>query len=170
MARQGRSGRGSAPSRPMSRPTVSAAKPAPVQQSRSASTTAMPTQRTGPPATTGAQGAPAGVPAVQGPSSGGGGMLSNIVSTGMGVALGHQISNGISSMFGGGAAESAAPAAAAEAATQSTSSAQNSWGQANCDADVKQFTKCMDDHKGNMDICGWYLSQLKACQQAANQY
>jgi len=93
-------------------------------------------------------------------------MMSNIISTGMGVALGHQISNGISSMFGGGSAEPPAEAApAADAATQ-----DNSWGKTNCDADVKQFTKCMDDNKGNMDICGWYLSQLKACQQAAKEY
>jgi len=69
-------------------------------------------------------------------------------------------------MFGGGSA--AEPPAAADSASQDmassgqTSASQNSWGQTNCDADVKQFTKCMDDNKGNMDICGWYLSQLKA--------
>lgn len=173
MARSGRSGGGSRPVRGGSRPTMPAAKPAPSPiQARSASTSAMPANQTAfgrpaasVPAKTGTQ---AGVPAVQQPQTGGGGgMLSNIVSTGMGVALGHQISNGISSMFGGSAEP---PAAAAAPPAQDSFSSQSSWGQANCEADVKQFTKCMDDNKGNLDICGWYLSQLKACQQAAKEY
>jgi len=28
----------------------------------------------------------------------------------------------------------------------------------------------MDDNSGNMQICGWYLDQLKACQVAASPY
>jgi hypothetical protein len=28
----------------------------------------------------------------------------------------------------------------------------------------------MDQNQGDLNICGWYLDQLKACQQAANQY
>lgn len=66
-------------------------------------------------------------------------------------------------MFGGGSAEPPAADAppAQDLATQG-GAAQNSWGQTKCDADVKQFTTCMNDHKGNMDICGWYLSQLQA--------
>jgi coiled-coil-helix-coiled-coil-helix domain-containing protein 2 len=39
-----------------------------------------------------------------------------------------------------------------------------------CAADVKNFTRCMDENQGNMGICGWYLDQLKACQQAARPY
>jgi len=172
MARSGRSGGGSRPARagaPVSRrPTVPASNPAPTQ-TRSATTSAYPGKPAGPPA---APGQAAGVPAVSGAPAAGGGMMSNIISTGMGVALGHQISNGISSMFGGGSAEppaADAPPPASELSTQG-GAAQNSWGQATCDADVKQFTKCMDDNRGNMDICGWYLSQLKACQQAAKEY
>lgn len=79
MARQGRSGGGSRPSRPVgARPTVPAAKPAPVQN-RPATTAAMP-RSAGPPA---APGAAPGVPAVQQSGGAGGGMMSNIISTGM---------------------------------------------------------------------------------------
>jgi hypothetical protein len=28
----------------------------------------------------------------------------------------------------------------------------------------------MDEHNGNMQICNWYLEQLKACQAAASNY
>jgi hypothetical protein len=80
--------------------------------------------------------------------------------------------------FGGG---SSAPAevqqATAPAATQAMdnglyqSNASSGWAEAPaCEADVKAFRKCMDDNMGNMSICGWYLDQLKACQQAAQQY
>ena len=66
-------------------------------------------------------------------------------------------------MWGGGS--SSAPEASQDAGNNVGATSQNSqndnWGQARCDGDVKQFTKCMDDYKGNMDICGWYLTQLK---------
>lgn len=39
-----------------------------------------------------------------------------------------------------------------------------------CATDVKNFTRCMDENQGNMSICGWYMEQLKACQQAARPY
>lgn len=39
-----------------------------------------------------------------------------------------------------------------------------------CMTDVKNFTRCMDENQGNMSICGWYMEQLKACQQAARPY
>ncbi|KAF3353126.1 Sorbitol dehydrogenase [Verticillium dahliae VDG1] len=28
----------------------------------------------------------------------------------------------------------------------------------------------MDEQSGNMQICNWYLEQLKACQAAASNY
>merc|ERR1711964_424566 len=55
-------------------------------------------------------------------------------------------------------------------AAQGNEASQNSWGQRSCEVDAKQFTKCLDENQGNMQICGWYLEQLKACQQAASQY
>jgi coiled-coil-helix-coiled-coil-helix domain-containing protein 2 len=39
-----------------------------------------------------------------------------------------------------------------------------------CANDIKSFTECMNQNQGNMTICGYYLEQLKACQQAARQY
>lgn len=90
MPRSSRSGGGSRPARagaPLSgRPTVPAAKPAPVQ-TRPATTAAMPSSQygrpNGPPAAPGQQHQTSGVPAVPQTGGGGGGMLSNIVSTGM---------------------------------------------------------------------------------------
>ncbi|PHH85953.1 hypothetical protein CDD83_10943 [Cordyceps sp. RAO-2017] len=46
---------------------------------------------------------------------------------------------------------------------------QQQYGGGNCQSASLQFTKCMDEHGGNMQICNWYLEQLKACQAAANQ-
>lgn len=40
---------------------------------------------------------------------------------------------------------------------------QNSWGARSCEADAKQFTKCLDENQGNMQICSWYLEQLVSC-------
>ncbi|KAL2065402.1 hypothetical protein VTL71DRAFT_3072 [Oculimacula yallundae] len=153
MPRQGRSGGGRAPSRP----SVPSRQPAP-QQTRPATTAAYPpANRTA---------APPAAPAQQ--SSGGGSMLGNIASTAMGVAAGHGLSN---MLFGG--SSSSAPAEQAPqqngVAAQGNEQQNNSWGQS-CEVDAKQFTKCMDEHQGNMQICGWYLEQLKACQQAAKQY
>jgi len=65
-------------------------------------------------------------------------------------------------MFGGGASESPAEPTTTSTSPYGDNAQQNNFGQATCDADVKQFTKCMTDNNGNMDICGWYLSQLKA--------
>lgn len=42
--------------------------------------------------------------------------------------------------------------------------------QGACATDVRNFTQCMDQNKGDVNICGWYLEQLKACQQAARNY
>ncbi|KLO84497.1 small unique nuclear receptor co-repressor [Fusarium fujikuroi] len=41
--------------------------------------------------------------------------------------------------------------------------------QNNCAGVAQNFTKCMDENNGNMQICNWYLEQLKACQAAAGQ-
>ena len=79
--------------------------------------------------------------------------MSNIVSTAAGVGIGHAIGHGLTGLFGG----SSAPAEAAGAAATS----QETRGAAGCDADAKAFTKCMDDYKGDMTICSWYLDQLK---------
>lgn len=83
-----------------------------------------------------------------------------------GVAVGSSIGHAIGGMFsGGGSAE--APAQASPQAAQQTQNDQ--WGP-NCSLATKSFTNCMDEHQGNMSICGWYMEQLKACQAAASQY
>lgn len=104
--------------------------------------------------------------------------------------MGHTLSSAVGGIFGG----SSAPADAAPVAAQENSNTNNSsWGN-NCAGATQNFTKCMDDNSGNMNICGWYLEQLvsfhscflpglgravltwfchlfqKACQSAASQY
>ena len=85
-------------------------------------------------------------------------MLSNIVSTAAGVGIGHVIGHGLTGMFGGG---SSAPAAVDGAAAPATGNSNLDSRVGACDADAKAFTKCMDDYKGDMTACSWYLDQLK---------
>lgn len=87
-----------------------------------------------------------------------------------GVAVGSSIGHAIGGFFGGGSA--AAPAEAqqqqadmapatnayGDAAVQTTGG--NEWGARSCEVDARQFTKCLDENAGNMQICGWYLDQL----------
>jgi len=71
--------------------------------------------------------------------------------------VGHTLSSAVGGIFGGSSApEDAAPAAAA---TQDSNNNNSSWGN-NCAGATQNFTKCMDEHSGNMNICGWYLEQL----------
>jgi len=86
-------------------------------------------------------------------------MLSNIVSTAAGVGIGHAIGHGITGLFGGSSAPAATPETAAT--TQNTKVGM-------CDADAKAFTQCMDDYKGDMTACSWYLEQLKVLHPFTN--
>jgi hypothetical protein len=93
-----------------------------------------------------------------------------------GVAVGSSIGHAVGGWFGGG---SSAPADAAPQNTefaqahqdtvQMSQTSQMSTSGA-CGTDVNNFRKCMDENQGSLTICGWYLDQLKACQQAAGQY
>lgn len=172
MPRQGRSGRGSAPSRP----TVSApSRPSPsAQQTRPATTAAYPPRPAGaaPPAAPQAQ---AGAPQAQGSS--GPGLLGQVASTAAwvcnapdiiskvkcwsllcrGVAIGSSLGHAITGFFGGG---SSAPEAAQDNAVASQGQEKNQFGEPNCGFQVKSFTNCMDENQGNMSICNWYLEQL----------
>lgn len=97
-----------------------------------------------------------------------------LLTSNSGVAVGSSIGHAIGGFFGGGS--SSAPAQAQQADNEVTQQAQdgayqsNSWGARSCETDAKSFTKCLDENGGNMQICGWYLDQLKACQAAASQY
>lgn len=92
-----------------------------------------------------------------------------------GVAVGSSIGHAIGGFFGGGSA----PAEQQQAQTQQYDDFQqagqqqsynSSYGDANCETSAKNFTQCLDQNNGNMQICGWYLDQLKACQSAASRY
>jgi hypothetical protein len=73
----------------------------------------------------------------------------------IGSSIGHVVGNGISSLWGG-SSSAAEPAQATQAQAAQNNS---SWGN-NCAGATEQFTKCMDEQSGNMQICGWYLEQL----------
>ncbi|KAK9451674.1 uncharacterized protein V1518DRAFT_409216 [Limtongia smithiae] len=96
------------------------------------------------------------------------GLFAQMATTAAGVAVGsaagHAITGAIGGLFGG--SSSSAPVeqqAVAPAATQS-SFAPEEQGRS-CEVDARNFTKCLDENNGNMQICGWYLQQLKACQE-----
>ncbi|ROV93230.1 hypothetical protein VPNG_09561 [Cytospora leucostoma] len=155
MPRQRSSGGRAAPSRP----TVPArAHPAPTsqQQTRPATSYAAPTH----------QAPHQAPPAAAAPTSQGPGLFGQMASTAAGVAIGSSVGHAIGGLFSGGSSAPAPAEASPQAAQQSQ---QNEWGS-NCSAATKSFTNCMDEHQGNMSICGWYLDQLKACQAAASQY
>jgi hypothetical protein len=80
-----------------------------------------------------------------------------------GVAVGSSIGHAIGGMFGGGSSQ---PTEQQQSDTSITSpegqyaSTSGGYGTQSCDADAKNFTKCMDDYQGNMQVCSWYLEQL----------
>ena len=105
-----------------------------------------------------------------------------MASTAAGVAVGSSIGHAIGNLLtGGGSSSSApaeqqqqqapAPAPAMDTGLYQSASSSSAWDTpAACATDAQNFRKCMDEHQGNMTICGWYLDQLKACQAAAKQY
>ncbi|KAK9475188.1 uncharacterized protein V1510DRAFT_405749 [Dipodascopsis tothii] len=146
--------------------------PAPAPQRRQASTYAAPPRAAPPPpAPTPAAHAPAQPPMVapQQPS-----LFGQMASTAAGVAVGSTVGHALGGALGGifGGSSSSAPVESAPAAVPAA--AQQSYSQPAearaCDVDARAFTKCLDDNQGNMQICEWYLQQLKACQEAARPY
>ncbi|KAF5102071.1 hypothetical protein D0Z00_000531 [Geotrichum galactomycetum] len=150
----------------------------PMGQTRSASTVAAPRTAAAPPPapvshqTPAAPAAPAPVAAApQQP-----GLFAQMATTAAGVAVGsavgHTLGAGISSMFGG--SSSSAPAEPAQQAVAPAAPAQSTYNSSEtsraCEVDARNFTRCLDENNGNMQICDWYLQQLKACQQASSQY
>ncbi|MCJ1299112.1 hypothetical protein MMC08_001903 [Hypocenomyce scalaris] len=162
MPRQRRGSAAPARSAP-TRPTAAPARPnvtPPQPPSRGAATAAAPTTQK--PQAPGQQ------------SSGGSGLFGQMASTAAGVAVGSSIGHALGGFFGGGSSSSA-PAETQQADNAVASQAQdgtyqNNWGARSCEQDAKSFTQCLDQNQGNMQICGWYLEQLKACQSAASQY
>ncbi|KAI8722457.1 hypothetical protein NCS52_00389600 [Fusarium sp. LHS14.1] len=134
-----------------SRPTASAPAPKP-QQARPAATMAAPPPAAAHPPP---QAMPPQAAAPQGP-----GLFGQMASTAAGVAIGSSVGHAIGGLFSGGSSEPAPAPVQAQAASQEQS-------YNNCAGAAQNFTKCMDDNNGNMQICNWYLEQLKACQAAA---
>ncbi|KAJ4286759.1 Normal oxygen consumption protein [Kalmusia sp. IMI 367209] len=153
---------GAAPRRPTAAPARPAA-PAPAPARHSSTAAHPPAQQQAPPM----QQAPA-PQASQGP-----GLFGQMASTAAGVAVGSSIGHAIGGFFSGGS--SSAPAEQSPQNTdfaQQHQQAQTQYSQQTgpCAGDVQNFSKCMNENNGNLTICGWYLDQLKACQQAASQY
>ena len=46
------------------------------------------------------------------------------------------------------------------ATQQQNGYAPNNYGAPSCELDAKNFTQCLDQNGGNMQICNWYLEQL----------
>ncbi|RGP71120.1 hypothetical protein FLONG3_7248 [Fusarium longipes] len=132
-----------------SRPTASAPAPKP-QQTRPAATHAAPAASHPP-----AQAMPPQAAGSQGP-----GLFGQMASTAAGVAIGSSVGHAIGGLFSG-SSEAAAP-------VQAQAAPQEQY-QNNCAGAAQNFTKCLDDNNGNMQICNWYLEQLKACQAASGQ-
>lgn len=81
-----------------------------------------------------------------------------------GVAVGSSIGHALGSLFSG---SGSAPAAESQQADSAVANQANEagyqsggWNAQSCETDAKSFTKCLDEHSGNMQICGWYLEQL----------
>jgi hypothetical protein len=78
-----------------------------------------------------------------------------------GVAVGSSIGHAISGFFGGGSSQPAEQQPQDNSVAAQGNAAQNgNWGARSCEVDAKQFTKCLDENQGNMQICSWYLEQL----------
>lgn len=90
-------------------------------------------------------------------------MASTAAGVAVGSAVGHTLGAGMTSLFSG---SSSAPAEVQQAAAVQQQPAAAS----RCEADARNFTRCLEDSDGNYQACDFYLQQLKACQQAAAQY
>ncbi|KAK5773894.1 Mix17p PWA37_003012 [Arxiozyma heterogenica] len=105
------------------------------------------------------------------------GLFSQMASTAAGVAVGsavgHTIGAGITGLFsGGGSSDAAQQANQYQAQLQQQPIVQETQRTTAgpCEIDARNFTRCLDEHNGELSPCDYYLQQLKACQEAARQY
>ena len=100
-----------------------------------------------------------------------------------GVAIGSSVGHAIGGWFGGSSAQQpideqyqqpvdsyAQPGQAMDQGLYNTNASTGQAAQGPCATDIRTFTQCMEQNRGEMNICGWYLEQLRACQQAAKEY
>jgi len=153
------------------RPTAAPARPsAPMQpQSRQSSTAMTPAAN---------QSAATRPPPQAGQQSPG--LFGQMASTAAGVAVGSSIGHAIGGFFGGGSSNSseALPAEQQQQQNQGMMNPADNNTYMNsqyqppraCENDSKRFYECMDQNRGDLTVCGWYMDQLKACQAAARPY
>ncbi|CAE6444381.1 unnamed protein product [Rhizoctonia solani] len=97
------------------------------------------------------------------------GLLAQMAATASSVAVGSTVGHGLSNMLFGGRSEAPVEQQAPpQQFAPQQQFAQNSGSGLSCDFQAKEFTKCLE--QGDMNTCGWYLEQLKACQAAARPY
>lgn len=84
-----------------------------------------------------------------------------MASTAAGVAVGSSIGHGIAGMFGGYGGQPVEQAEQQAPATADYSPAP----VRGCEGDAKAFGSCMTEFNGDMNACGWYLEQFRACTQ-----
>nr|CAG8467957.1 3368_t:CDS:2 [Entrophospora candida] len=107
------------------------------------------------------------------------GLFGQMASTAAGVAVGHSIGHGITSLFtGGGSSEIPAPQESNQQSipeqtqyqTYSTETTSRNPGVVTCENDAKAFTKCLEQNNHDTSLCQWYLENLINCQQMASKY
>ncbi|CAG8503321.1 1628_t:CDS:2 [Ambispora leptoticha] len=151
------------------------------QQKRGASTLSKPTPPPAPPkqasVPTTVPPKPTGVAQPQQP-----GLFGQMASTAAGVAvgstIGHTLGSGIGSLFGGGGGSE--PTASEQPQQNAQTYSQPGYqgfqgsnpavGGASCEVDAKALTKCLEQNGHKIELCHWYLENLKACQEMARQF
>ena len=96
------------------------------------------------------------------------------MSTAAGVGIGSAIGHSIGSLFTGGSSQ-AEPQAQQQQQMPTAYDSYGSQAQQNnsynsgisCEADAKQFTKCLEATNNDMSACSYYLDALKQCQAMA---
>ncbi|CAG8736141.1 13534_t:CDS:2 [Acaulospora morrowiae] len=92
-------------------------------------------------------------------------LLGQVASTAAGVAIGHSVGQGITSLFSGGGSS--------VTETQEKPKYQDSQTDGRhvaCEADTRALKNCLEQNNYDVNVCQWYLENLKACQQMASQY
>ncbi|CAG8610727.1 9969_t:CDS:2, partial [Paraglomus occultum] len=109
------------------------------------------------------------------------GLFGQMASTAAGVAvgstIGHTLGAGISGLFGGRGESAPAPEQTQGQYTpqpqqqeryHSFDNNDDMRNQTACETDAKALTKCLQQNNHDINLCQWYLENLKACQQMAS--